>query len=61
MVFGFNLDPLGLTHHHSRPPRNGTKHHTIGEALGKVGSTLRSNVIHNAQRLGKKGSKSAEK
>ena len=59
MVFGFNLDPTGAAHALNRPhpPRNGTKHHSIGDVLGKVGSTLRGNIIHNAQRLGKKGSK----
>ena len=55
-----NLDPFGLqkyTQPHPRAPRNGTKHHSLGDVLGKVGSSLRDRVVHTAHRLGKKGSK----
>lgn len=51
MVFGFNLDPTGAAHRINRPPppRNGTKHHSIGDVFG----ALKSSLI--PPRVGKKG------
>tara|TARA_Y100001963_G_C6461775_1_gene300459 strand:+ start:165 stop:365 length:201 start_codon:yes stop_codon:yes gene_type:complete len=59
-VYGMNLDPFGLqkyTQPHPRPSRVGHKHHSLGDVLGAVGSSLKDRVVHTAHRLGNKGSK----
>ena len=51
-VFGMDLDPFGLQKYTQPPPSNraGHKHASIGDLLGKVGSSFLTRV----ERLGKK-------
>jgi hypothetical protein len=57
-VYGMDLDPFGLQKH-THPPSNraGHKHASIGDLLGKVGSSLLTRVEGTAQRLGNKPAK----